>query len=139
VYEERLTETIRDLERPDRGKNQGDLSYIMQSVVEHLERILNTRQGSVPIAEDYGMPDFTNFYGESLNNQSQEIAHLIQQMILKYEPRLQGIEVSFVPGADDLLALRFRLKAQLLVLQDRTVPIMLETVVSSDGKVMISK
>ena len=32
---------------------------LTQSIVAHLQRILNTRQGSVPIDTEFGVPDFT--------------------------------------------------------------------------------
>lgn len=139
MYEERLTQRIRNLERKDRGKDPGDLAYVVNSIINHLQRILNTRQGSVSIADDYGMPDFTNYQGLGVADQAKNLSEVIKNMILKYEPRLGGIEVVFEPDKDDPLSLRFKLQTQIVHVRDEKVVVELETVISSEGKVRVTR
>ncbi len=139
MYEERLTQRIRNLERKGNDKGPGDLSYIVNSIINHLQRVLNTRQGSVPIADDYGMPDFTNYQGLGIAEEAKDIADVIKNMILKYEPRLSGAQVTYEPDKDDLLSLRFKLQTEIVNVQDERVVVELETVISSEGKVRVSR
>ena len=139
MYEERLTQRIRNLERKGNDKGPGDLSYIVNSIINHLQRVLNTRQGSVSIADDYGMPDFTNYQGLGIAEEAKDIADVIKRMILKYEPRLGGAQVTYEPDKDDLLSLRFKLQTEIVNVRDERVVVELETVISSEGKVRVSR
>ena len=133
-----MTERIRNLERGE-PRNEKDVSRVVRSIINHLQRLLNARQGSVPIADDYGMPDFTTFLGENFTDQSHKISDIIRTMILKYEPRLDNVQVIFTPDKDDVLSLRFRLQAEIVHVRDSKVAVELETVISSDGKVRVSQ
>lgn len=139
MYEERLTQRIRNLERKGNDKGPGDLSYIVNSIINHLQRVLNTRRGSVSIADDYGMPDFTNYQGLGVAEEAKDIADVIKNMILKYEPRLGGAHVTYEPDKDDLLSLRFKLQTEIVNVRDESVVVELETVISSEGKVRVSR
>lgn len=108
----------------------------IDSVLAHLQRILNTRQGNVPIADDYGVPDFLDFlqtYPESVH----EIERNIKNAIDTYEPRLSGASVTYVFDQDDALTLRFQIVASLTVEGGRKI--YFETVVDTDGRVRIHK
>ena len=90
--------------------------------------------GDVPIADDYGVPELTNFlyaYPDSVR----EIESSIQQAIEKYEPRLSGIKVEFSPQEDDVSCLRFRIDAQLAAESGNSIMIGIGTIVDTDGKV----
>ena len=139
MYEERLTQRIRNLERKNAVKGDSDVSQIVNSIISHLQRVLNTRQGSVPIAEDYGMPDFTNYQGLGLTEEAKDIADIIKSMILKYEPRLGGAQVTYEPDKDDLLSLRFKLQTEIVHVRDERIVVELETVISSEGKVRVTR
>ena len=139
MSEERLTQRIRNLERTGNQKGPGDISYIVNSIINHLQRLLNTRQGSVPIAEDYGMPDFTNYQGLGITEEAKDIADIIKKMILKYEPRLGEAKVTYEPDKDDLLSLRFKLQTEIIHARDERIMVELETVISSEGKVRVSR
>jgi type VI secretion system protein len=139
MYEERLTQRIRNLERKNAVKGGSDVSQIVNSIISHLQRVLNTRQGSVPIAEDYGMPDFTNYQGLGLTEEAKDIADIIKRMILKYEPRLGGAQVTYEPDKDDLLSLRFKLQTEIVHVRDERIVVELETVISSEGKVRVTR
>jgi type VI secretion system protein len=135
MREERLLERIRSWEKkPDRRARQ-DPRKIVDSVLRHLQRVLNTKRGNVPIAEDYGIPDFTNFlraYPESLR----DFERSIRQTIQKYEPRLRAIRVSFIPQDEDALSVRFQIIAKLAI-EHEMVPVLFESLVGSDGKISI--
>lgn len=136
MHEERLLERIRSMEREPLRRGGDNQRRCIDSVLSHLQRILNTRQGNVPIAGDYGVPDFLDFlqtYPESVH----EIERNIKNAIDKYEPRLSGTSVTYVQDEEDGLTLRFQIIASLTVDGGRKV--FFETVVDTDGRIHIHK
>ena len=137
MREHRLLERIRCWKREPDRRSKEDPGLTIDSVLMHLQRILNTRQGSVPIAEDYGVPDFTSFldaYPDSLR----DFERSIRQSIQKYEPRLKAIRVSFVLDEEDPLSLRFQIVGKLIT-KDYKDPVRFESVVGSDGRISIRR
>jgi type VI secretion system protein len=134
MREERLLERIRSWKKEPNRRSRGDQARMIDSIVTHLQRILNTRRGNVPIAEDYGVPELTNFL-YSYPDSVMEIEESIRQAIEKYEPRLSGIQVEFSPQEDDVSCLRFQINAQLATESGNNVPIGIGTIVDTDGKV----
>lgn len=136
MHEERLLERIRSAEREPLRRGGDNQRRCIDSLLAHLQRILNTRQGNVPIADDYGVPDFLDFlqtYPESVH----EIEHNIKNAIDRYEPRLSRATVTYVQDEDETLTLRFQIVACLTVEGGRKV--FFETVVDSDGRIRIHK
>jgi type VI secretion system protein len=136
MEDERLLERLRSLEKDPNRREGRDNNRLIRSILSHLERILNTRQGSVPIAEDFGVPDFTNLPGASATESTRDIERSIRGVIQKYEHRLAGVRINFVPRSEDPLSLRFRISARLAVEED--IPIVFNTVIGSDGKINVS-
>ncbi len=135
MREERLLERIRSREREPGRRARRDPKRIVDSVLGHLSRILNTRRGSTQIAEDFGLPDFTEFmrtYPDSIR----DMERMVRQTILKFEPRLKGVRVRFIPREEDVLSLRFQIAAELAVDEEGS-PVVFESIVGSDGKISI--
>lgn len=139
MFEESLLERIRRLETPSGQGRSQNVSDRLRSILQHLRRMLNTRQGGVPIAEDFGLPDITNFPSDDLVSTAQDLERVLMQVIQKYEPRLEKARIHFEPKPGDLLTLRFRLEANMVDPRDRgrTIPIVLETVVSPNGLIKV--
>lgn len=137
MFDERLLERIRNLESNPDIRVERSLSRKVNSIISHLQNLLNTHQGSVLIADDYGIPDITNSHGEGITELTQRIENTLRQTILKYEPRLKKVQVNLQSEKDDVLSMRFKLEAVLV--HDDTTPVILETVVTSGGKVDISE
>ncbi len=135
MFQDRLLERISRIERDPSGRDALPVAWEVRSITRHLQRLLNTRQGGVPIAEDYGIPDFTNIPGETLTETAQEMVKVIRQVINRYEPRLSHVQISFIPIKDEILSLRFKIDARLA--RDERVPVSLETRVMAEGKVEI--
>ena len=137
MREDRLLDRVRLLEKdPTRSSGQ-DPRRIVDSVLSHLQRILNTRQGGVQIADDFGIPDFTGLL-HSIPESLRDIERAIRTVIQKYEPRLRAVRVSFIPNEDDALSLRFQIVARLAT-GDENNPVIFESMVDSDGKIRIHR
>ncbi|HEU19861.1 MAG TPA: type VI secretion system baseplate subunit TssE [Deltaproteobacteria bacterium] len=136
MRDERLLERIRNIELdPDRREGR-DTGRRINSILNHLQRVLNTKQGSTPIADDYGIPDFTNMPGAFSTGATHDMERIIKHVIEKYEPRLVKVRASFKVQEDDVLALRFEIDA---LLADDETPVTFETVVDAGGKINIKE
>ncbi len=136
MYEERLLERIANLERAPGARTETEVTRAVNSVIRHLQRMLNTRQGSVPIADDYGVPDMTNFPAQDLAGVGGDIAATVRDFIRAYEPRLDKVRIQFERRDENLLSLRFRLEGVLV--RENKLPVLFETVVDADGKVNVT-
>lgn len=132
----RLTERIKyKSTHPDERETLNHNREI-SSILNYLQKILNTRQGSVQIAEDFGIPDFTNIPGSQLSEMAIIMEKDIVSVLKKYEPRLKNVQVTFEADQYDILTVSFRLDATLALFED--VPVQFETVLGSNGLVKVT-
>ncbi len=83
----------------------------LESIVEHLKALLNTRQGEAPAVPDFGVVDFTDLV-HNFPEAIQTLQRCIRTTILQYEPRLKNVVVQQVRD-DEVLVLKFQITAQL--------------------------
>lgn len=136
MREERLLERIMRSEHELQRSGREDARRAINSIVDHLQRILNTKQGSVLIGDDYGLPDLVELlraYPESVRDFERSIRSTIQ----KYEPRLNVVRIKLVPQEEDPLSLSFQISAK-LVHNSQRMPILLQSSIGVDGKIKIS-
>ena len=134
MREERLFERIQTWEKEPARREKEDPQRVIDSILRHLKRILNTKQGNVPIADDYGIPDFTDSLND-LTGSVREMEKTLRIAIQKYEPRLKAVKVSFISQEEDLLSLRFQIAARLT--SESKTQVLFETHMDPDGKVTI--
>ena len=78
-----------DLEQED-NVNANRKMTVKSSIIEHLERLLNTRPGSVLIDADMGLVgDATQIIGSNVPD-PQDMAKRMLAQVHKYEPRLKN-------------------------------------------------
>ena len=134
MREERFLERLRTYEKDPIRRSREDSRRITDSVLRHLRRLLNTREGNVPIAEDYGVPDFTGFlysYPDSVRDMERTLRLVIQ----KYEPRLKAVRVGFIPQEESSFSLSFQITARLST--EEKTSVLFETRVDSEGKIEV--
>ena len=131
----RLLERIQYLESNPDARVERNTSRKIRSIINHLQNLLNTHQGSVLIADDYGIPDITNTHGESITEMTRRLENTLRGVIMKYEPRLSDVRVNLISQEENVLSIKFKLEAVLV--EDNSIPLVLETVISSQGKVNI--
>lgn len=71
---------------------------LLVSIQDHLNRLLNARQGSLRHLPDYGLPDITCLYS-GLPYSTSELTGAITRCIETYEPRLTDVIVIARPLA----------------------------------------
>lgn len=84
---------------------------VIISVLDNIQRILNSRAGTLSHLPDYGLPDMTKIL-QGMPGTAHELIDTLAGVLLKYEPRLQSLDVTLleqeVPGE-----LRYAIDAQL--------------------------
>lgn len=78
---------------------------VSRSIAEHLQALLNSREGSSATVPDFGLPDLTDIV-HIMPEGLQVVQNIIRDIVLKYEPRLAKVKVRFVPS-DDAFVLYF--------------------------------
>ena len=64
----------------------------MRSIMDHLNRMFNTRAGSLAHLPEYGLPDISEIY-RRLPDGMTELRDAIRLTVEKYEPRLRRVKV----------------------------------------------
>lgn len=136
MRELRLLERIAALETGQIQTQATRAQVLVVSIREHLQRILNTRRGSVPLDPKFGVPDFTNLAGSFSSGSTREIIDSITRMIERYEPRLKAPKVQVSEQGSEVLSLSFSLEG-LVQVDDHELPIRLATSISSSGRVSL--
>jgi len=65
----------------------------VMSIMDHLNRLFNTRDGSLTHLKDYGLPDISEIY-RKMPHGIEELQKAIKRTVEKYEPRLKKVKVT---------------------------------------------
>lgn len=133
----RLLERIERYKETPELRGVWDAEEIMGSIRRHLAAIFNTRHGSALIADDLGMPDFTNLAGSFNSETYAELERHLQTVVRKYEPRLANVTVKSQKTADAFV-LTFTLEGKIR-LEAGDVQVSFETVIDPEGRIELVK
>jgi type VI secretion system protein len=89
-----------------------DLTELIESVRDDLDKLFNTRRGTVLIDENFGLPDYTHLMNGYSAPDSEEIQRDLSSQVQQYETRLSAINISVNEGRSKTPGLRFDLNAQ---------------------------
>ncbi|HLP40826.1 MAG TPA: type VI secretion system baseplate subunit TssE [Fibrobacteria bacterium] len=81
-----------------------------KSIADHLWRMFNTRQGTIPHMPDYGLPDISEVY-RKLPSSLKDLETTLLNLTEKYEPRLERVRVRPIPVPPQEFRLAFELTA----------------------------
>ncbi len=102
---------------------------IADSVLGHLQQMMNVRHGDAPAAPDYGIPALEVEYLTI----AEDMRKAIELSIRRYEPRLQSVRVRYVErDDDDPLKVRFEINARLAT-DDENVRVQFTSEIDSSG------
>jgi type VI secretion system protein len=88
MRDERLLERLKRWETRENERSQvANIDLLKASILRHIEKILNTRQGAVSMDAEFGIPDFTHV--QDLTVLERDVAKVIE----RYEPRLKDVVV----------------------------------------------
>lgn len=112
-----------------------DTGRLIESVMRHLQRLLNTRQGQALIQPEYGMPDITDC-SEGAPEALDRVRRAIKNSIEMFEPRLRRVRITHLPLGEDL-NLHFAISGQ-IVTEKEQIPVHFDTTVTPSGNAMIA-
>ena len=93
---------------------------LRQSIIENLQMVLKTRQGSVVHLHDFGMPDILHLYFKS-GNSIDPIKKQIKDTILKYEPRISDVKIDKTDFDQKNMRISFKIVASIKDNSDKEV------------------
>ena len=134
---ERLLERIGSLVSHEETRNLSRFEQVGSSIRAHLSRILRTRRKSVPISDDFGVPDLSNVAGSFETGSSVEIVRAILETVGRYEPRLLSPRVRAHETTTELGALRLEISGEILV-NGQNMPIQFPVLVKANGEVVLT-
>lgn len=106
---------------------------IINSVIKHLSRMLNTKRGDVACANKYGLDDFDDIV-KNFPEGIRELELLIEKTIERYEPRLNKVEVKHIDNDDANTTISFSMVCQ-LSLDNETI--YLKSTIHDNGQVVL--
>ena len=112
-----------------------DNRRIVDSIMRHLQKLLNTRQGQALIQPEYGLPDITDCV-EGASEALDRVRRAIKISIEMFEPRLQRVKITHLPIGNDL-NLHFGISGQIITEKER-IPVSFNTTVTPSGNALIS-
>ena len=78
------------------------------SVMDNIERILNSRAGAIKHMPDYGLPDMSTIF-QALPSSAYILMRAIEQTLLTYEPRISSVDINFEEKNNDTMVLAYEL------------------------------
>lgn len=91
--------------------SNADVNEVMESVRDDLEKLFNTRRGTVLIDPDFGLPDFTHLMNGYSAPDVGEIQRNLLTQVRDYDKRLLNTQVVAQEGRATESNLRFALTA----------------------------
>ncbi len=82
------------------------------SLMDHLNRLFNTREGSLTHLKDYGIPDISEIY-RKMPHGIEELQNAIKRSVEAYEPRMQRVKVVRRDAEGDKFKLVFIITGEL--------------------------
>lgn len=129
------------LERIDHAEEESirqltpDTDKLVESVLQHLQDMFNTRQGSALTSPEYGSPDFNDMVSR-FPDAIMEIRKVLLNNVKDYEPRLKHIRVRHIPDSDNPLSLQFEIQAQLNLSNSRSA-VAFTTIMGDSGRIKV--
>ena len=131
---ERLLKRIRHGVLND-GQMEVDGNELALSLADDLEKMFNTRLGTVLIDPDYGLPDFNDMFSSYQAPDSEQIGRMLHDLVSRHEPRLKGVNMQPEENRRGP-ALRFRLNASMLY-KTQSLPFSVGVMINDDGSASV--
>lgn len=134
----RLLKRIKNWEESGEvSASDADVNEVMESVRDDLEKLFNTRRGTVLIDPEYGLPDFTHLMNGYSAPDVDEIIMALQFQVKEFETRLSGALVSPAESKSAGNQLKFNLTAQFSH-RNQALSLSTNIVVNDNGSIAVS-
>ena len=112
-----------------------DVGGYVESVLQDVGRLYNTRRGSTPLSELYGLPDISDMLANLTPPDVERIREAIEVTTREFEPRMRETRVT-LPAEESPGVLRFVVQASLLY-EKTSVPVRYLVNIEGDGRVTV--
>ncbi len=136
-YRERLFERIARGDGDGSRNNLPRYELLSASIRAHLDRLLKTRKGSVPLSEDYGIPDFSNIAGSFESGTAEEICQAVAETVSRWEKRLLAPRVRPFETTTELATIRIEISGEIVVAEQH-IPVHYNATVRANGEIVIA-
>ena len=113
-----------------------DVDAMIKSVLDDLSKIYNTRQGTVLLDSNFGLPDFTSLMNTMSPPEIEKLTRAFLLTTTKYEPRLKNLTIRFNKQDGDLGLMRFSVSSK-LSFKDQVYPLNFDALLQGDGSVLL--
>lgn len=132
MAEERLFKRMR---RWSSGGGPADAGSYVESVLQDLGRVYNSRRGSTPLSDLYGLPDISDMLANLTPPDVERIREGLEVTTREFEPRMRDTRVSMA-AEEGLGMLRFAVQGNLLY-EKALLPVRYLVNIEGDGRVTV--
>ena len=115
-----------------------DVNEIMLSIQDDLEKLLNTRLGTVLIDESYGLPDFSDLFNVYAAPDVESIRLSLISLIKNYEPRLNSVNIVHNDANKSSSSLMFTLSSH-FEYKNQKLPFSINANLHDDGSIVLGR
>lgn len=115
-----------------------DINELILSIQDDLEKLLNTRLGTVLIDENYGLPDFGDMFNGYAAPDVDAIRLSLISLIRSYEPRLSSINVIHNDTTKSSSSLVFTLSSH-FEYKNQKLPFSINANLHDDGSIVLGR
>lgn len=137
MREGRLLERISQKGNDPGAKVTYETGKQVESVVNHLRCLLNTREGCTIIDKELGMTDISQIVAE-FPDTLDYIKRTILKIIKIYEPRIEQVSVEFIEKDETDHTLHFNIMG-VLARNGQITPVLLESRFNPDGYMYVRR
>ncbi|MBI5865749.1 MAG: type VI secretion system baseplate subunit TssE [Planctomycetes bacterium] len=130
-----LLERIRDPDPSGARSLHVSISGVKDSILQNVQRVLNTCQGNSLLDDRYGLPHLTTIRSTMPGSLAPYEA-AIRGTIERNEPRLTAVRVKHAPQQDRGMDLRFEISGIILT-DDGKTAIRFETFADDEGRLLV--
>jgi type VI secretion system protein len=102
----------------------------------HLGWLLNARRGMVEHLPDYGLPDMASYYSDYPASLV-ALRTIVEELIIKYEPRLQNVEVRLLEVGTGEFRISLMISGEIEEAEGQT-RVTYQTTISREGRTELS-
>jgi len=113
-----------------------DAALMIESVRDDIEKLLNTRQGTVLIDDDYGMDDFSFMFNSYMAPDINQINIALIKQCRKYEPRISNLQIKANIEQGKQAALSFQMNAK-IYFNHEDIPLNFIIELNDDGSIRV--
>ncbi len=133
---DRFLKKIRRWAQEDQFRSEIEIDDLTASVIDDLEKMYNTRQGTVMLDTEFGLPDFTSMMNSLSPSDIENLTRAFIMTTNRYESRLKNVTVRFNKKEGDLGVMRFSVSCK-IAHAEQLYPMKFDALLQGDGSVTL--